>query len=164
MPTPYTVLFLCTGNSARSILSEALLNDIGEGRFKAHSAGSKPSGAPHPDALALLQVRGHATDGLASKSWDGFAADDAPDLDLVVTVCASAAGETCPVFRGEAMTVHWPAPDPAHIPDRAAREQAFRDVYRLSRSRIEALVRLSDEELRDHARIQRIGKVGMPPD
>ncbi|MGB6231161.1 MAG: arsenate reductase ArsC [Litorimonas sp.] len=160
MADPYRVLFLCTGNSARSILSEAILNDIGAGSFQAFSAGSKPSGQPHPDALRELERRGHVTTGYSSKSWDAFAEDGAPELDLVVTVCDSAARESCPVFHGPGLRVHWPAPDPAHIEDAAARVQAFEDVYRLCRSRIEALVQLSEEALRDPETLQAIGRIG----
>lgn len=150
------VLFLCTGNSARSILSEALLNELGAGRFAAFSAGSKPSGAPHPDALAELQRRGHRADGYRSKSWDEFSQSGAPEMDIVVTVCGSAAAETCPVFFGSGMRVHWGAPDPAHIVNDAERRQAFSDVYDLCRARVEALIRLSDDALSDRALVQAI--------
>ena len=153
---PTHVLFLCTGNSARSILSEALLNDLGTGRFKAFSAGSQPSGVPHPDGLAELRKRGHNTDGYRSKSWDEFAKEGAPDMDIVVTVCDSAAAETCPVFFGPGMRVHWPAPDPAHIEDEAERVQAFADVYDLCRARIEALSALPADSLPDRKTVQQI--------
>jgi arsenate reductase len=154
--TPRNVLFLCTGNSARSILSEALLNDLGEGRFMAFSAGSKPSGVPHPDALAELQRRGHAVDRYRSKSWDEFSNAGAPEIDIVVTVCGSAAAETCPVFFGSGLRVHWGAPDPAYIDDDAERVQAFSDVYELCRQRVEALIALSDAALTDQAALQAI--------
>lgn len=153
---PTHVLFLCTGNSARSILSEALLNDLGTGLFKAFSAGSQPSGVPHPDGLAELRKRGHNTDGYRSKSWDEFAKEGAPDMDIVVTVCDSAAAETCPVFFGPGMRVHWPAPDPAHIEDEAERVQAFADVYDLCRARIEALIALPADSLPDRKTVQQI--------
>lgn len=153
---PIRVLFLCTGNSARSILSEVLLNDLGEGRFEAFSAGSQPSGQPHPDGLAELRRRGHKPDGVRSKSWDEFAKDGAPALDIVVTVCDSAAAETCPVFYGPGLRVHWPAPDPAHIEDSTARREAFARVYDLCRNRIETLIALPDEALKDRAKLQAI--------
>ena len=156
MSDPTRVLFLCTGNSARSILSEVLLNELGEGRFEAFSAGSQPSGQPHPDGLAELRKRGHAPDNARSKSWDEFAVEGAPPMDIVVTVCDSAAAETCPVFFGPGLKVHWPALDPAHIPDDTERRQAFSDVYDLCRARIEALMALSDDGLTDRATIQAI--------
>lgn len=153
---PLNVLFLCTGNSARSILSEALLNDLGAGRFAAFSAGSKPSGVPHPDALAELQRRGHTVDSYRSKSWDEFSKAGAPEMDIVVTVCDSAAAETCPVFFGSGLRVHWAAPDPAHIENDAERAQAFTDVYALCRKRIEALIALPEATLSDQAALQAI--------
>lgn len=153
---PINVLFLCTGNSARSILSEALLNDLGGERFCAYSAGSQPAGEPHPDALAELQRRGHAADGYRSKSWDEFSQAGAPEMDIVVTVCGNAAAETCPVFLGSGLRVHWGAPDPAHIADDAARKRAFADVYDLCRARVEALIALPDEALSSRAQLQAI--------
>ena len=124
------VLFLCTGNSARSILSEAILNRLGEGRFRAFSAGSNPVGRVNPGALELLQRRAFRTEGLRSKSWDEFAGPDAPAMDYIVTVCNSAAGETCPVWPGHPATEHWDIADPAGVgetdPERcAAFETAF---------------------------------------
>lgn len=155
---PYTVLFLCTGNSARSILSEAILNDLGDGRFQAFSAGSKPTGQPHPDALRELSRRGHAgLERYRSKSWDVFAEIGAPDFDLIVTVCDSAASETCPVFFGPGLKVHWPAPDPAYVEDDAQRQRAFSEVYDLCRARIEALIRLPEAALLDRVKIEAIG-------
>lgn len=154
------VLFLCTGNSARSILSESLLNDLGAGRFTAFSAGSHPSGTPHPEGLAELARRGHDISGYRSKSWDEFAQPDAPVMDIIVTVCGSAAGEVCPVWpRGQGrapVTVHWPAEDPAHIEPLAARQAAFAQVYDLCRSRIEALTALPEPALKDRAALQAI--------
>ncbi|CAG1007428.1 arsenate reductase [Myxococcaceae bacterium] len=126
----YEVLFLCTGNSARSILAEAILGRIGGDRFRAHSAGSHPKGAVHPAALALLEELGHPTAELRSKSWDEFAAPGSASLDFIFTVCDAAAGESCPVWPGQPMTAHWGLPDPAGIPGPGtARRAAFRETY-----------------------------------
>jgi arsenate reductase len=131
MSEPGNVLFLCTGNSARSILAEALLNRLGEGRWRSFSAGSFPKGEVHPMALQLLDERGFATDGLRSKSWDEFAGPDGPRLDLVVTVCDNAAGETCPVWPGRPARLHWGIADPAAVTgpgQRAAFEAAYHEL------------------------------------
>ena len=139
----YNVLFLCTGNSARSILAEAILNRLGAGRFKAHSAGSFPKGTVHPLALDLLQRENHPTAALRSKSWDEFAAPDAPPLDFVFTVCDQAAGEACPVWPGQPMTAHWGLPDPAAVEGTPAEQRlAFADTYRRLERRIGAFVNL----------------------
>ena len=140
---PYNVLFLCTGNSARSILGEVLLNRMGEGRFRGYSAGSQPRGSVHPMTLAVLAEAGLPTDGLRSKPWDEFAAPGAPALDFVFTVCDSAAGEACPVWPGQPMTAHWGIEDPAAVAGPEFRQrQAFEDALRFMRNRIAAFVNL----------------------
>ena len=129
---PYNVLFLCTGNSARSILGEALLNRMGDGRFRAYSAGSFPKGDVHPAALALLGDLGFDTSGLRSKSWDEFSAPDVPKLDFIFTVCDNAAGETCPVWPGNPITAHWGIEDPAAVEGPGQRESFERVLHYLS--------------------------------
>ncbi len=133
----FNVLLLCTGNSARSILAEAILNRVGEGRFQAFSAGSHPKGEVHPAALRLLNLLEYDTSGLRSKSWDEFAALDAPPLDFIFTVCANAAGETCPIWPGKPVTAHWGLPDPAAVAGSAGEiAAAFADTYRMLTNRI----------------------------
>jgi len=140
---PYNVLFLCTGNSARSIMAEAILNKIGAGRFRAFSAGSHPKGQINPQALQLLQSLGYDTSGFRSKSWSEFADADAPLLDFVFTVCDNAAGETCPVWPGQPMTAHWGVPDPALATGSSAEMAlAFKDAYRMLNQRIGIFVSL----------------------
>ncbi len=142
---PVNVLFLCTHNSARSILSEALLNHLGRGRFRAFSAGSSPREhqKPHPLALEVLQSAGVSTEGLCSKSWDVFAQADAPHMDLVITVCDNAAGEVCPFWPGQPATAHWGYADPSATEgDEAQRREAFRQTLHLIRRRLELLVNL----------------------
>ena len=159
MLVPTKVLFLCTGNSARSILSEALLNDLGQGRFLAWSAGSTPSGQPHPDGLAELEEHGHQTGLYRSKSWDEFSREGAPEFDIVVTVCDNAAAEVCPVFFGPGVKVHWPQADPAHVEPLEARQAAFARTYEICKARIEALMALSEDELRDRDTLQAIARI-----
>jgi arsenate reductase (thioredoxin) len=135
------VLFLCTGNSARSILSEAILNRLGEGRFRAFSAGSKPVGRVNPGALELLARREYPTDGLRSKSWDEFGRPGAPQMDYIVTVCNNAAGETCPVWPGHPATEHWDIDDPAGVGETdEERRAAFEEAYAVLQKRIEKFV------------------------
>jgi arsenate reductase (thioredoxin) len=133
----YNVLFLCTGNSARSILAEAILNDRANGRFRAYSAGSHPKGAVNPRALALLERMGLPTAGLRSKAWGEFAQPGAPPLDFVFTVCDDAAGEVCPVWPGQPMTAHWGQPDPVAVRGTELDQtNAFRDAFRMLERRI----------------------------
>ena len=144
----YNVLFLCTGNSARSILAEALLNTLGRGRFRAHSAGSHPAGRVQPLALELAQEIGYDLGRLRSKSWDEFATPRAPRMDFILTVCDAAAGEACPLWPGHPATAHWGVPDPAAVQgDEVTRRAAFRAVFMALRQRIELLVALPDEKL-----------------
>lgn len=139
----YNLLFLCTGNSARSILAEGLANHLGKGRFRAYSAGSHPAGRVNPFALAVLEHYRLPTDGYRSKSWDEFARADAPIMDFVLTVCDNAAGEVCPVWPGQPMTAHWGVPDPAAVegPDEQ-KMRAFTDTALILRRRIELLLAL----------------------
>ena len=134
---PFTVLFLCTGNSARSIMAEAILNKVGAGKFRAYSAGSHPKGAVHPESIRLLQGLGYDASRFRSKSWDEFTAPGAPDFDFVFTVCDNAAAETCPLWPGQPMTAHWGIPDPAAARGKAAEiALAFKDAYRMLNQRI----------------------------
>jgi len=139
----YNVLFLCTGNSARSILGESVLNHLGRGRFRGFSAGSHPKGNVHPMTLRVLAEAGYAIEGLRSKSWDEFGLADAPKLDFVFTVCDDAAGETCPAWPGQPMTAHWGIEDPTAIEGNDfQRLAAFEDALRFIRNRITAFINL----------------------
>ena len=139
----YNILFLCTGNSARSILAESIMNRIGKNRFTAYSAGSHPKGAVNPQAIALLKKLDYPTEGLRSKSWDEFAAPGAPPLDFVITVCDQATGEVCPIWPGQPMTAHWGMPDPAAVGGSDTEKSlAFADAYRMLNNRIAAFANL----------------------
>lgn len=148
MTAPRHVLFLCTGNSARSILAESLLNHMGHGRFIAHSAGSFSKGSVHPLALELLNEVQLPTAGLRSKSWDEFATDAAPHFDFIITVCDNAAGEVCPIWPGHPLTAHWGLPDPAGVEGSAAdQHRAFRDTLQALEARIQLLLSLPIDKL-----------------
>lgn len=160
MAKTYNVLFLCTGNSARSILAEAILNRDGAGRFRAYSAGSHPKGQVHPAALALLDDVGFPTDGYRSKSWDEFAGPDAPPLDFVFTVCDNAAGEVCPAWPGQPMTAHWGIEDPAAV-EGEGQQRAFTNAFYALQRRIGLFLALpleSIDELSLQTRLREIGR------
>lgn len=157
---PYNVLILCTGNSARSILGEVLFNALGQGRFKAYSAGSKPAGRVNPGAIEWLQAHGYSTEGLRSKSWDEFAAPGAPDFDFVFTVCDNAAGEVCPVWYGAPIKAHWGIPDPAHVEGDEARRAAFGKAAGQLTRRIERFMALPIEELDPRTLKEKLDQIG----
>ena len=162
MTRPYNVLFLCTGNSARSILAEAILNKDGAGRFNAFSAGSFPKGQVHPGALRLLEGLGYPTGDFRSKSWDEFADEGAPQLDFVFTVCDNAAGETCPFWPGQPMTAHWGIEDPAAV-EGEGQPQAFRNAYHALQRRIGLFLSLpleSIDEMSLQSKLREIGRTG----
>lgn len=155
MSEPFNVLFLCTGNSARSILAEAILNHEGNGRFRAYSAGSFPKSVVNPSALRLLHDVGLPTEGLRSKSWDEFGKQGVPRMDFVFTVCDDAANEVCPVWPGQPMTAHWGMPDPAAVEgDDKTKDKAFRDTFRMLTNRIRLFVALPLDKL-DRIKLQR---------
>jgi protein-tyrosine-phosphatase len=158
----FNVLFLCTGNSARSILAEAILNREGKGKFVGYSAGSQPKGTVYPFAIDLLKKLNHPTDQLRSKSWDEFAVPGAPEMDFVFTVCDNAASEVCPVWPGQPMTAHWGVPDPAAAEgSEAERRLAFADAYRQLKNRISIFTSLpiaSLDRLSLQKRLQDIGR------
>ncbi|HML07884.1 MAG TPA: arsenate reductase ArsC [Xanthobacteraceae bacterium] len=159
---PYNVLFLCTGNSARSIMAEAILNRAGQGKFRAFSAGSRPKGRVHSYALDLLRKLNYDVTGLRSKSWQEFATADAPKLDFVFTVCDNAAKESCPVWPGQPMTAHWGVPDPAEVTGKEAEVRfAFADALRMLTNRIGIFVSLplqSLDQLTLQKQLDAIGK------
>ena len=157
----YNVLFLCTGNSARSILAEAILNKEGRGRFNAFSAGSQPKGAVNPHALELLRIAGYDTSGMRSKSWSEFARSGAPRLDFVFTVCDNAAGETCPLWPGQPVTAHWGIPDPAAATGNAAEiAYAFDDAFRMLKRRIDLFLALPIAKLDRLVLTTRLKEIG----
>jgi protein-tyrosine-phosphatase len=160
---PYNVLFLCTGNSARSIIAEAILNKMGAGKFRAYSAGSHPKARVHPETLRLLQGLGYDISGLRAKSWDEFTAPGAPEFDFVFTVCDNAAAETCPLWPGHPMTAHWGVPDPAAaIGNPAELALAFKDAYRLLHQRIGVFAALplrSLDQITLQNKLKEIGRV-----
>ena len=159
---PFNVLFLCTGNSARSIMAEAIMNHKGRSNFTAYSAGSHPSGRVRPEALRQIELAGMPTKGLRSKSWDEFAAPDAPEMHFVFTVCDRAAGEVCPLWLGHPLTAHWGVPDPAEVEGTSERvERAFREAFFVLDRRIMLFMSLplaTLDELVIQAEINRIGK------
>lgn len=159
---PYQILILCTGNSARSIMAEAIINTLGAGRFVAHSAGSQPAGRVHPLALEKLSAIGYPTAQLRSKSWDEFAAADAPQMDFIITVCDNAAGETCPLWPGQPISAHWGFPDPAAVQGSAAEQRAaFEQVFQRITQRVRLLLNLplaSLDALAIRRELQNIGR------
>jgi protein-tyrosine-phosphatase len=158
---PYNVLFLCTGNSARSILAEAILNRIGKGKFVAYSAGSDPKGKVNPHAIALLKRLDHPTGDLHSKSWNEFSTASAPQLDFVFTVCDNAANEVCPAWPGQPMTAHWGIPDPAAVEGDDSRvDFAFRDAYAVLHRRIELFANLPVQSLDRMSLKKRLDDIG----
>ena len=155
----YNVLFLCTGNSARSILGEAVMNKLGDRRFRAYSAGSQPKGQVHPMALSVLQGLGFDTTDMRSKSWDEFAGAGAPQFDFIFTVCDNAAGETCPVWIGHPMTAHWGIEDPAAI-EGAGQREAFLQALRYLQNRIALFLALPISSLDDMAMRRKLKDIG----
>jgi protein-tyrosine-phosphatase len=162
----YNVLFLCTGNSCRSIMAEAIMNRVGRGRFQAYSAGSMPTGTVNPHALDILQSMHHDTSALRSKSWETFTRGhnpDAPELDFVFTVCDNAAGEVCPIWPGQPMTAHWGLPDPAlAYGSQAEIAVAFADTYRMLNNRISLFMNLPMASLDRLALQKRLADIGQP--
>ncbi len=159
----YNVLFLCTGNSARSVMAEAILNRVGAKKFRAYSAGSQPKGKVHPETLRLLQALGYDVSGFRSKSWDEFARPGAPRFDFVFTVCDSAAAEACPVWPGQPLTAHWGVPDPAAaVGSPAEIALAFKDAYRMLHQRVAAFTALPIRSLDEptlRAKLTEIGRM-----
>jgi protein-tyrosine-phosphatase len=165
MDRPFNVLFLCTGNSARSIMAEAILNKLGRGKFRAYSAGSHPNGQVNPHAIRLLQSLDYDTPAFRSKSWNEFAKPGAPVLDFVFTVCDNAAGESCPVWPGQPMTAHWGVPDPAEAKGTPAEiALAFKDAYRMLHHRIGIFTALPIRSLDQLSLQQRLKDIGRMDD
>jgi arsenate reductase (thioredoxin) len=161
MADPFNVLFLCTGNSARSIMAEAIMNKLGAGKFRAYSAGSQPKGRVNPHTIQLLQSLGYETSGYRSKSWSEFAKPGAPALDFVFTVCDNAAGESCPVWPGQPMTAHWGIPDPAEAEGSAAEiALAFKEAYRMLSQRIAVFAALPIRSLDQLSLQKRLAEIG----
>ncbi len=161
-PTSMNVLFVCTGNSARSILAEAMLNQLGGGRFHAYSAGSHPVGFVHPKALELLERNRYPTTGLRSKSWDEFAAPDAPRMDFVLTVCDKAAGEACPVWPGQPMTAHWGVEDPSAATGTLANiDKAFTNAFVVLHRRIALFLNLPLDKLAQLSLLKELQQIGL---
>jgi protein-tyrosine-phosphatase len=157
----FNILFLCTGNSARSILAEAIMNQLGRGLFRGYSAGSFPKGDVHPMALDLLQKSGHEITGLRSKSWDEFSSADAPQIDFVFTVCDNAANEVCPIWPGKPMTAHWGLPDPAAVVENEVEQRlAFAETYKMLTNRIRAFISLPIEALDEMTLQNRLRAIG----
>jgi arsenate reductase len=164
MRKPYNILVLCTGNSARSIIGEALFNTMGAGRFKAYSAGSHPTGKVNPFAIEQLRELGYPVDNLRSKSWDEFAVPGAPELDFVVTVCDKAAGEICPLWPGQPVTAHWGFPDPAAVEGTDEEKRAaFAGTLRQMRNRVQLFLSLPLETLDRLAIENRMRAIGREP-
>ena len=165
MDRPFNVLFLCTGNSARSIMAEAILNKLGRGKFRAYSAGSHPNGRLNPHTIQLLQSLDYDTSAFRSKSWNEFAKPGAPVLDFAFTVCDNAAGESCPVWPGQPMTAHWGVPDPAEAKGSAAEiALAFKDAYRMLHHRIGIFTALPIRSLDRLSLQQRLKDIGRMDD
>jgi arsenate reductase len=164
MHKPYNILILCTGNSARSIIGEALFNTIGTGRIKAYSAGSHPTGRVNPFAIEQVRALGYPVDNLRSKSWDEFAAPRAPELDFVITVCDKAAGEMCPLWPGQPITAHWGFPDPAAFEGTDEEKRAaFAQVLRQMRNRVQLFLNLPLETLDSMAIEKKMRDIGQQP-
>jgi len=159
----FNVLFLCTGNSARSIIAESVLNQLGQGRFKAFSAGSMPAGAVNAHVLELLQRNKMPTEGIRSKSWDEFASADAPKLDFVFTVCDQAAGEVCPVWPGQPMTAHWGLEDPAQVAGEEEQKRAVSNAFMQLNRRIGIFTNLPLEKLERHSLQKQLDEIGTLP-
>lgn len=160
----YHILFLCTGNSARSIMAEALVTTMGKGRFRGFSAGSRPNGKVNPFAIEQVKKTGYPVDGLRSKSWDEFAAADAPRMDVIITVCDNAAGETCPYWPGHPVTAHWGFEDPAAVEGSDQQKRAaFDRIFRQIAARMQALVDIPIDALDQAALRQEIARIGATP-